>query len=635
MLSIIASNTISLGIQGILRETTNTLSSFYERLSTGQRINRASDDPAGLALSEGLKSDTRVYAQAIQNVNSGISLLNMAQSAMNELSFISLRQIELATQASNSSTTLTQRRVLNEEINALVDEFNRIVNTTEYNERLLLDGSTSTLSIQAGYGTAAIVPFGLAEELARISGTGTFEERVSYDTGEGPRAVAVKDLNNDGILDLVTANALVGDDGNTIGVFLGKGDGTFNDPTYYATGTFPTSLAIGDLNGDGALDIVTGDKDDDKVSVFLGVGNGTFGVRISYDAGDDPRSVTLGDINGDGNLDLVSTSLYDHKINVFIGAGNGTFAARESYSSGNHPISLQIGDVNQDGYLDIVVADYQNSAGGNSISVFLANGDGTFNDRISLESDTPSSIAMGDLNGDGFLDIVTTNYGPETASVHLGNGDGTFAARTSYATSTTPYSITLGDLNGDGILDMLTSNPWAHNVNVFIGKGDGSFNSADTSQESRVSTHLALADLNGDSALDLITVETAENKVAVHLAKTKSVSTMPHLNITTINGALEAINVLDKTSQRVELEAGSIAAAQSRLDSTLNIVSVMRDNYSAAYGRIVDADMANDLAETVRLQILQKSGVALLAQGNLQPKLVTRLLDLTFTDDDD
>jgi flagellin-like hook-associated protein FlgL len=524
---------------------------------------------------------------------------------------------------------------LNEEINALVDEFNRIVNTTEYNERLLLDGSTSTLSIQAGYGTAAIVPFDLAEELARISGTGTFEERVSYDTGEGPRAVAVEDLNNDGMLDLVVANAYVGDDGNTIGVFLGNGDGTFNDPTYYATGTYPTSLAIGDLNGDGAADIVSGDADDDKVSVFLGVGNGTFGVRTSHDAGDAPRSVTLGDINGDGDLDLISTSLYDHKINVFIGAGNGTFAARESYSSGEWPISLQLGDVNQDGYLDIVAADYHDAAGGNSISIFLANGDGTFNDRISFESDTPTSLSMGDLNGDGFLDIVTTNYDPETASVYLGNGNGTFGARTSYATSTTPYSITLGDLNGDGILDMLTSNPWANDINLFLGKGNGTFEARTTLVTTGAPIFSALADLNQDGALDIVTSQALANTFSVSLATTKSVSTIPYLNITTGSGALEALDVLDQTSERVELEAGSIAAAQSRLDSTLNIVSVMRDNYSAAYGRVVDADMANDLAETVRLQMLQESGVALLAQGNLQPKLVTRLLDLTFADDDD
>ena len=122
------SNPSSLMAQNSLAKTTEALSRTFERLASGLRINHASDDPGGLAMSQTLQADSRVLTQAIRNVNDGISTVNVAEAALEELMSITTRQKELATQAATGSYSLTQRQSMNAEANSLVDEFNRIVN---------------------------------------------------------------------------------------------------------------------------------------------------------------------------------------------------------------------------------------------------------------------------------------------------------------------------------------------------------------------------------------------------------------------------------------------------------------------------------------------------------------------------
>jgi flagellin-like hook-associated protein FlgL len=121
----INSNLASLNTQRRLGENSKALEQCYTRLSSGMRINRASDDAAGLAVSESLNVDAKVFTQGIRNLNDGISLTNIAEGALHELSTITIRQRELATQAANGTLSLVQRQALNQEANALVSEFNR------------------------------------------------------------------------------------------------------------------------------------------------------------------------------------------------------------------------------------------------------------------------------------------------------------------------------------------------------------------------------------------------------------------------------------------------------------------------------------------------------------------------------
>jgi len=158
--------------------------------------------------------------------------------------------------------------------------------------------------------------------------------RADFPAGAAPVSVATGDLNGDGKLDLVVTNSA----DNTVSVLLGKVDGTFASPVKYPTGIYPASVAIGDFNGDGNLDFVVTNENcvlvgggqtiscqAGTVSIFLGNGDGTFQPKVDYSTSSGPASVAVGDFNGDGNLDLAVANLADGTVSIFLGNGDGTF----------------------------------------------------------------------------------------------------------------------------------------------------------------------------------------------------------------------------------------------------------------------------------------------------------------------
>lgn len=149
----IGSNISSLQAQRSLSASTDKLSSAFERLSSGQRINHAGDDAAGLAVSSSLKADTHIYSQGVRNLNDGISALSIADGAVENLSNIVMRLQELAEQAANGALGYKQRKSLDDEAQALAKEYFRISRTSEFNDLKLFDGTVQGLRLQAGYGT--------------------------------------------------------------------------------------------------------------------------------------------------------------------------------------------------------------------------------------------------------------------------------------------------------------------------------------------------------------------------------------------------------------------------------------------------------------------------------------------------
>ena len=198
------------------------------------------------------------------------------------------------------------------------------------------------------------------------------------------------------------------------------------------------------------MDIVVANHTPDTVSVLLGKGDGTFLAMVDSAAGTGPFALAMGDLNGDGKHDAVVTNFYYESstmVSVLLAAGDGRLGPGQGYRAGNGPNSVAVGDLNDDGKLDIVITN-QWFVG---TTVLLGNGDGTFRGgggyAVGRE---PNSVALGDLNGDGKLDIVTASG---TLSLLLGAGDGTFAAKVEYAAGS--GSVALGDLNGDGRLDIV------------------------------------------------------------------------------------------------------------------------------------------------------------------------------------
>jgi flagellin-like hook-associated protein FlgL len=251
----IGANIASITAQRQLVRSTEQLSKVNEQLASGQRINSAGDDAAGLAIAESLRTDRRVFLQGVKNLNDGISSLNISQAAMAELTAVVIRIKELANQSSNGVLGNRQRDALDTEGQALRDEFARIVDTTTFNGVKLLDGSVQQLQLQAGYST---VGFALPSLKDRLVGDGTFGAATSFATeSRWSETVTVADLNGDGRLDLITAGMTDSDDGYAT-IRLGNGDGTFGAATSFATESrWSFDVTVADLNGDGRLDLIT------------------------------------------------------------------------------------------------------------------------------------------------------------------------------------------------------------------------------------------------------------------------------------------------------------------------------------------------------------------------------------------
>ena len=258
-------------------------------------------------------------------------------------------------------------------------------------------------------------------------GTFTAEPSLTLPSGAGPTAIAVGDFNNDGFADL----AVVNKNANTVSIFLGNGDETFQTPpTTLITGNAPTAIVAQAFNPNapGIIDLAVTNSTDNTLQIFLGNGKGTFTNGVTYDTGVTPVFVASADVNLDGNLDLVvadsgaatTTNTVGNSVSVFLGNGDGTFilpgGARMDFAAGTTPTSFVIADFNDDGIPDLLVT----ASGDDAAALMIGASGGFFNAPIEVPvGTTPDSVATADFNGDGLPDVAISNFGSNTASVIL------------------------------------------------------------------------------------------------------------------------------------------------------------------------------------------------------------------------
>jgi hypothetical protein len=341
-----------------------------------------------------------------------------------------------------------------------------------------------------------------------------FAPPASHAAGGGlPMSIAVVDMNGDGLLDVVTANASTVD----VSVLLGNGDGTFQAARRFpAGGSFSqlSGLAVGDLDGDGFPDVVTGDRPTQRVVVFLNDGAGGLGPATPFPVGglgNTLNAMAIGDLTGDGIPDVAAGQFFtEGSVSVLAGDGAGGFAPPVATPAFRFGIrALAIGDVDGDGLPDV-------ATGHADGTVVLLYGDGAGGFPRSLVTrpvDAASALDIADATGDGRLDIVATGFEGSRLAVLPSNGLAGLGPAISLSVGPgahNPVGVAVGDLTGDGVADLVTANFRSASISVLVGDGRLGFRSGLQSPYPVApggASGVALGDLNGDGLIDVVVAD--------------------------------------------------------------------------------------------------------------------------------
>ena len=562
MAQVINTNVMSLNAQRQLNKTQAASNEAMERLSSGLRINSAKDDAAGLAISTAMQSQITGLTQAVRNSNDGISMAQTAEGAMDEMTNILQRMRELSVQAANDTNSAENRAAIQEEVTQLSDELGRIAETTEFNGKKLLDGSSGSTTLQIGANSDQTLTFDIASVTANDLGLNGGLNKT--------------DLNG-GRVDVAGTNSLSGGDETKAainGVAIPKP--ASDTAPEIAKAINLTSAETGVTAS--AYNVIQGDHESTTVN---GITDGTMTVKV-----------------GDGGaVTLPATSSMDNLVETINRDVEGVIASKGD--DGELLITNDTGKTITIAATGVTTGD---PVGGSGLNA------GSFGGYIALDSndDSPVSVTGSEIAYMGFVaangaDSLKTGGTlaliPEGSAISINGID--IAEPPSSTTDFAAYINSYSDQTGVKV-------DAAGTYSAEAGKGIEISSNAGTQDERTA----AMTAMGFTAGLEM------GGKVIDSLGP----------NVSTMESASNTINKVDAALATISSSRANLGAIQNRLDSTISNLENVSQNLSASNSRIQDADFAAETSNMSKAQILQQAGTSMLSQANASSQNVLSLL---------
>lgn len=585
MALVIGTNVASLNAQRQLLNSGSALDRASERLSSGNRINSAKDDAAGLAISNRMTSQVRGLDQAVRNANDGISLIQTAEGALQESTNILQRMRELSVQSANGIYSESDRNTLQAEVKQLQSELTRIADTTTFNGQKLLDGSMGTKQLQVG-----------AQQ------NETMEVKIGSFT-----ANKLGGSSGDLVGSSTTLTAL-----KTATTGLVAGALTINDKA--------SSDATGAANVNKMLDILNADFNSVGVSVgtiseFTAENVGS-GVLV---AGSDALEIEI--VDGDGN---------SQSLNI-TGTNNMKEVVAKINESAGGLVQASLNDAGK------LVLTAQNSE---SISIGTGSGTGAVNAGTAAAATTGFSLSFNETAGNSQGISVEVATAVTSTGLNTTQADGSIVGADIAAAGAA--ALNKGDLIINGVeigpIAAGTAEAGPPAVAAEVNQTKNVINAInEKSAETGVIAYtggtngVALKSVSGEEISikygDNITDDDALARTGLlERNATEGAGSVASIDISTAAGAQKAIGILDKAIEQVSATRADLGAVNNRLDFTVSNLANISEKTSAARSRITDADFAAETAQLSRSQVLQQAASAMLAQSNARPQQVLSLL---------
>jgi flagellin len=580
---VINTNVASLNSQRQLMQSGTALDQATERLSSGNRINSAKDDAAGLAIANRMTSQTRGLDQAIRNANDGVSMIQTAEGALQETTNILQRMRELAVQSANGIYSDSDRATLNAEVAQLVEEMDRISTSTSFNGQKLLDGTLGKVDLQVGAEANQVISVEVgAMDSKTLGGMSTGDVIGAEASGGLQAALAVLDGTADQGMTINGQN--VGDLSGTSNLAEALSIINSNIAGVEASAfTEMTATAEGDgvLRGDDVVTLTLTDPDGHSQTFEIGnTGsmselvdkiNAKTGGQIKAEVNDNGRLVLSNAEGGTISVEETATATAGSSLSALgIDAENASPATQEAQ------LVFTITDSNVSN-VDIAFGEDVTAAQINAIGVNARSGGDITGVDI---GDTETDLAEGDIVINGVA--VGAVAGDATAATYYEN-------LTTAINAVSSQTGVVASMDGDALV----------------------LNSVDGKEMS-------------------IALSGAADNTTTGLLATNDAATLGNsiadLDISTQAGAQRAIDTIDRALTAINDTRADLGAVNNRLDFTVSNLANVSEKTSAARSRIMDADFAAETANLSRAQVLQQAASAMLAQANARPQQVLQLL---------